>query len=135
MLKLKKVLIVEDSDVQAYMYNIIFAKYAKKVENKEDKVEVLFAPNGKEAMQIITKNADLDLVITDINMPEMDGLQFLTILRQSRLVNCPIIIISTSDNMAKLKSAKEQKLATEFVVKPWNMKELQVLIESLTKIR
>lgn len=127
---LKKVLIVEDSEVQAGMYNIIFARYQHRFNTI-----LLFAQNGNEAMQLITQNADFDLVITDINMPEMDGLQFLTILKQARLIDCPIIIISTADNLEKLKSAKSQRLASEFVVKPWNMTELQLLIETLTKIR
>jgi sigma-B regulation protein RsbU (phosphoserine phosphatase) len=123
-------LIVEDSDVQAQMYNIIFARYTHKFGTN-----LIFAANGREAIQAIAQNADLDLIISDINMPEMDGMQFLTILKNSKLVSCPIIIISTADNLDKLKSAKLSGLAQEFVVKPWNMKDLQLLIERLTEIR
>lgn len=120
-MKPKKALIVEDSKLQAGMYKIIFAKY---------KTELIFAENGKVALEILTNMVDTDLIVTDIEMPEMDGLKFLDIIRKSGLVKCPVIVISTKDNLDKLKKSIEIG-ATAYVVKPWNMGEFQGMIENI----
>lgn len=121
---LKKVLIVEDSEMQAQMYKIIFAKY---------KSEIIFAENGTQALELLKQHPDVQLVISDIEMPKMDGLAFLKLFKTHQLVDCPIILISTKDNMAKIEIAKKLG-ADATVIKPWNMAKLQELIQSLVPV-
>lgn len=120
-----KVLIVEDSAVQAGMYSIIFAKFRS---------QLFLAENGHKALQILTAEPNIDLVITDINMPEMNGVEFLQIAQKSKLIKCPTIIISTQDNEKLLRGAVSRGIASAFVIKPWNMAKLQELIANLAKI-
>ena len=68
----QKILVVDDEpDLQMLMLQ----KFRSKVRNKE--YEFLFAEDGVEALEIIRSNNDLYLVMSDINMPKMDGLTML----------------------------------------------------------
>ncbi len=119
--KIKKVLIVEDSPIQAKMYRLLF--------NKND-CELFFAENGNEALQTLTRELNVDLIITDINMPEMDGIEFIGMVKRTGLATCPIIVASTKDNLDLLNKAVE-KGASTFVVKPWDLATMRELIKKL----
>ena len=119
--KLKKVLIVEDSPIQAKMYRLLF--------NKND-CELFFAENGNEALQTLTRELNINLIITDINMPEMDGIEFIGVVKRTGLATCPIIVASTKDNQKLLEQAVENG-ASAFVVKPWDLGTMRKLIEKL----
>lgn len=121
---LKKVLIVEDSELQATMYNIIFAKYQS---------QLILVADGAQALQMLTAHTDIGMIITDVDMPNMTGPQFLQTARNANLISCPVIIISTVDNKHELSKAVENGLATVSVIKPWNMKEMWGLIDELVK--
>ncbi len=119
--KLKKVLIVEDSQIQAEMYRLVFAT---------DKCKIIFAENGKEALEVLTRELNVDLIITDINMPEMNGIDFLTMVRRTGLAKCPIIVTSTPENKDLLEKAVESG-ASSYMVKPWDLRELRALVKRL----
>ncbi len=116
-----KVLIVEDSLIQAQMFKLVFVK---------DDCNIIFAENGDQALQVLTREVDVDLIITDINMPEMNGIEFIDMVKRTSLAKCPIIVISTSDNLEMLEQAVESGAAA-YVVKPWNLSEIQELIHNL----
>ena len=71
-----KVLVVEDSNVLQMYYRQIFAKLAG--------YQVTFTKNGRQALDHIEKNGMPDVVVLDINMPVMDGLEFLGHFRGDR---------------------------------------------------
>jgi CheY-like chemotaxis protein len=83
--EMKKVLVVDDDAVVRNFMMRILKPY-------EDELDVITAKNGKEAAEIITKNK-IDLVVTDINMPEMDGFELLAHMTQTR-PNTPVFVMT-----------------------------------------
>ncbi|KAB2833236.1 MAG: response regulator, partial [Caedimonadaceae bacterium] len=101
-------------------------KYRKQV--AEGVFDVLFALNGEEALQVIKENPDLEVVVTDINMPQMDGLVLLDKLKETNPAIKAIVVSAYGDtNMLR---AAMNKGAYDFVTKPINFTELGILIET-----
>ena len=85
-----KILVVEDSELLQKGYNLLFHRY------RTSGGEVIRALNGKEALEQLCRHPDVDLIILDINMPIMSGLEFLYhCKRQPSLSHIPVIVSST----------------------------------------
>ena len=84
-----KVLVVEDSNVLQMYYRQIFAKLAG--------YQVTFTKNGRQALDHIENNGMPDVVVLDINMPVMDGLEFLGHFRGDRKTPPARVIIVTTE--------------------------------------
>ncbi|MCE2456705.1 MAG: SpoIIE family protein phosphatase [Dehalococcoidia bacterium] len=89
--------------------------------------EFVFAGNGLEALQRLDQDEEIDMVLSDINMPQMDGL---TLLEQIPDVNPNIrsVIISAYGDMKNIRTAMNRG-AFDFVTKPIDFKDLQVTID------
>ena len=68
-----KILVVDD---EADLELLIKQKFRRKI--RESTYEFIFASNGQEALERISENPDTDIILSDINMPVMDGLTLLT---------------------------------------------------------
>ena len=89
--------------------------------------DVSSSDNGKEALTII-KNKIPDLIITDLDMPVINGVQFLKNLRSSLLLReVPIIVVSGHDNTEMKRICDEYKVVSYFV-KPFNPVDLVLKI-------
>src|SRR5512140_530931 len=85
---LKKILIVDDSSLLHQMYKLVFMRYKG--------CKVVSAMNGLEALDKLSQEDGIELVLLDINMPVMHGLQFLqNIQEDGNYKGLPIIIVST----------------------------------------
>lgn len=106
------VLVVEDEFVNRELLGFIL---------KND-YEVLYAENGKQALEIIKENKKLlSLVLLDLLMPEMNGFELLEILKgDEELAKIPVIVL-TSEESAEVKSL--QMGAVDFIKKPYSMPE------------
>lgn len=81
------------------------------------------AGNGREALDIIAKNR-VDLVLSDINMPRMDGLQMLLTLRRMKdKESLPVIVVSTEGSEDTMREAMKLG-ATGYVLKPFTAEAL-----------
>ena len=87
----------------------------------------LFAKNGVQALEVLKEHQDVDIVISDINMPEMDGL---TLLDQIRKVdpNIRAIIVSAYGDMKNIRTAMRRG-AVDFITKPINFEDFEETIE------
>jgi DNA-binding response OmpR family regulator len=94
----------------------------------DDVGEVVTVQSVKEALKILDKKS-FHLVISDILMPDMDGIELLKLLRQRRY-KYPIIFISASDSDVLLAKALEYGVM-DFVSKPFDSKELAALVKRL----
>jgi len=93
--------------------------------------EFLEAENGFEALKVVKSNA-VDLIITDINMPVMDGRQFLARVKSSpRLTNLPVLVITSTSNPTA-ESELLQMGAFAVLNKPVNPQNLAQVLESMT---
>jgi sigma-B regulation protein RsbU (phosphoserine phosphatase) len=124
-----KILIVDDEPDLEYL---IRQKFRKKIRDKE--YELISALNGQEALRLLQNDRSINLILTDINMPQMDGL---TLLKKIRELNNPLlktIIISAYGDMENIRTAMNRG-AFDFITKPINFEDLQVTItKTLTEI-
>ena len=93
--------------------------------------DFIFAHNGKQALEKLEENPDIRLVLSDINMPVMDGL---TLLGQLESFNPEIraVIISAYGDMANIRTAMNRG-AFDFVTKPIDFNDLSITIEKTLK--
>jgi two-component system chemotaxis response regulator CheY len=82
--------------------------------------EIIEASNGKEAWQTIAaRNLKPNLILTDYNMPDMNGMQFLEIVRSNELTKTVPVMFITSESQMDLIMTAVSMGVTEFVVKPF----------------
>jgi len=115
----KLILVCEDTETS----NMYFKAALKKTN-----ASVLWAENGKEAVEICEKNKDIDLVLMDIRMPEMDGVTATRIIKEKRR-NLPIII-QTAYFYQNEKENSYDAGCDEFITKPI---KLSYLLANLDK--
>ena len=87
-----KILVVDD---EADLEVLIKQKFRKKIREKE--YEFFFAINGNYALEQINKHPEIDIVLSDINMPEMDGLTLLTKLNETSPLIKSVIVSAYGD--------------------------------------
>jgi len=116
-----KILVVDDEvDLEV----LIKQKFRRQIRNKD--FEFVFAMNGVEALTELKQHEDIDIVLSDINMPEMDGLTLLSKIPDvSPLVKT--VIISAYGDMENIRSAMN-KGAYDFICKPVNFEDLETTI-------
>jgi len=96
-----------------------------------DEFQVITASNGLEALEIL-KNGELpDSIISDIQMPDMDGKMFLQKLKLSQAFkHIPVMILSSIDNTTeRIKLLRGG--ADEYIVKPFSPEELKVRLAKI----
>lgn len=81
-------------------------------------IKFITATNGKEALDIISKNSDLDIIVTDINMPIMNGLEMIKRLRNDGN-DIPIVIMSAHTEDEYINKAKDLGV-NEYLLKPFD---------------
>lgn len=120
---LNKILVVDDSQLIHSMYRLVLNKYSG--------CRIVDAMNGLEALDVLSRENDFDLILLDINMPVMNGLQFMEKIKKENIHrHIPIIVISTEgkeeDTLRALKFG-----AWGYVVKPFKPQVLYDLIEKV----
>jgi two-component system, chemotaxis family, chemotaxis protein CheY len=115
-----KILIVEDSPT---MRSLIVSAL-----EEGGVYDIYESPNGFEALKMLP-HTRFDLILTDINMPDINGLELVSFVRsQERYREIPLIIISTEGSTRD--RDKGMKLgANEYLVKPFNPEHLQELVK------
>src|SRR5262249_28065061 len=93
---------------------------------RADEFAFRFAHHGEEALAVLAVEPDIELMLLDINMPVMDGLTLLTMLRE-RQSAVRAIIVSAYGDMANLRTAMNRG-AFDFVTKPVDLNDLEITI-------
>ncbi|MEO7802497.1 MAG: response regulator, partial [Ginsengibacter sp.] len=117
-----KILVVDDeTDLEV----LIKQKFRQKI--REHKYDFVFAINGKDALEKLQQNPDIEVMLSDINMPEMDGLTLLSKLKDlNPLVKS--VIVSAYGDMDNIRTAMNRG-AFDFVTKPVNFADLELTVE------
>jgi len=117
-----KILVVDDeSDLEI----LIKQKFRKKI--REGEYEFVFAINGIHALEQLQLHTDVDVVLSDINMPEMDGLTLLSRLNEHHTI-LKSVIVSAYGDMDNIRTAMNRG-AFDFVTKPVDFSDLELTIE------
>lgn len=98
---------------------------------KEAGFNVLQAEDGQKALEVLSNN-QADLVITDLNMPNMDGLTLIKSLREKPQYSGTPILMLTTESDAEKKAAGKAAGATGWIVKPFNPDNLINVIKKVT---
>lgn len=117
---MKRILVAEDNKLilETVAYSLIHEGY-----------EIIKALDGKECLRILAET-DVDLLITDLYMPGMNGHQVISVLREQQKKKIPILVLSAA-------GAKENVLkafdlgADDFMLKPFSLIELNIRVEKL----
>lgn len=109
----RKILVIDDSKLIHKMFNVMLRQY-----------NVVHAHDGQEGLQSLSENADVELILLDINMPNMNGLEFLQKIKaDSALASLPVVIISTEGKEEDTQRAMEAGAAA-YIKKPFDHKQL-----------
>lgn len=93
--------------------------------------EVIEARDGHEGLEAIKKTNDLAMVICDVNMPHMDGIEMVTLAKQDgQNAELPIVMLTTEGQPALIRKAKEAG-ASGWIVKPFNPERLVAVVRKL----
>lgn len=116
-----KILVVDDEpDLEV----LIKQRFRKQIRDRQ--YEFVFAVNGSDALEKIKESEDLDIVLSDINMPEMDGLTLLDKMGQLNPI-LKAVIVSAYGDMDNIRIAMNRG-AFDFITKPVNFEDLDLTI-------
>jgi len=116
-------ILVADDEVDLEM--LIKQKFRQKI--REQEYQFIFAINGNDALEKIKQHPDVAIVLSDINMPEMDGLTLLSRLGESSPL-IKAVIVSAYGDMDNIRIAMNRG-AFDFITKPINFEDLSLTME------
>ncbi len=105
---------------------LIRQRFRRKI--RDGAYEFSFAGNGKEALEMVDRGDRIDIILSDINMPVMDGLTFLANLLERDHDRFRTIIVSAYGDMGNIRTAMNRG-AFDFVTKPIDFEDLEITIE------
>lgn len=124
-----KILVVDD---ESSMESLIRQKFRHQI--REKNLDFIFAYNGREALEKLQSKLSVDVVLVDINMPEMDGLTFIERLKDLD-PTMKAIVVSAYDDATNIRAAMNRG-AFDFLTKPIDFKDLEITInKSLNCVR
>ena len=115
-----KILIVDDSSTMRESLDLVLSSAG---------YEVDAAINGVEGLKFYTEKKDYMLVITDVNMPEMNGLDLLSNIRKLSK-DIPVVVLTTETEKEKIDLAKSLK-ANAWIIKPFKPNDLLSVVSKL----
>ncbi|MDI7258749.1 MAG: response regulator [Thermodesulfobacteriota bacterium] len=118
---LKKVLIVDDEETLTW-------SMSKSLSKDKDKYEVIIANNGKEALNLL-KKSDVDLVISDIRMPDINGLDLL--VRIKKEYPQTKVIIMTAYGSSDVQKEANRRGSLYYIEKPFEINDIRKIIIDL----
>ena len=120
---LTNILVVDD---EPDLEQLILQKFRRKI--NDGVYEFHFARDGAAALNILMENNSINLVLTDINMPVMDGLTLLSKINELNIKLLKSIIVSAYGDMENIRTAMNRG-AYDFITKPIDLKDLEITIE------
>lgn len=121
---MKKLLIVDDSATMRKIIQRVLRQADLKVET------VIEAANGVEGLQQLEANPDIEMILSDVNMPEMNGIDFVKALRSNHTKEAlPVVMVTTEGGEGMLKDALASG-ANGYVTKPFTPDSIHKALES-----
>ena len=119
---MKKILVVDDSS----MIRHVVSKSSKNMG-----YEVIEASNGEEGLEQLSKNEDVALILSDINMPVMNGMEMISQIKENEKLKFIPIVMLTTETKDELKQQGRDLGVKAWMVKPFNEK---TFIKAITKL-
>lgn len=116
----RKVLVVDDSKLIHKMFEVMLKKYP-----------LVHALDGHEALRLLGEHSDIELILLDINMPAMNGLELLRQVKRNRaFAQVPVVIVSTEGKEEDTVRGLEEGAAA-YIKKPFRMDQILDVIARL----
>jgi len=117
-----KIMVVDD---EVDLEPLIRQKFRRQIRNEE--YEFVFAHNGLEALAKLIEFPEIGVILSDINMPEMDGLTLLLKLKELKNPSLKTVVVSAYGDMDNIRTAMNRG-AFDFLTKPINFEDLEITI-------
>ncbi len=118
-----KILVVDDEPTLPLLIRKAFRKRIQRGE-----LSFTFATNGVEALEQVNNDPDIDVIVSDIKMPQMDGLTLLSHLEELKHPTLKSIIVSAYDDFRNIRTAMNRG-AFDFLIKPIDLDDLTITID------
>ena len=119
---MKKILIVDDAEVQRFQLSATLEAAG---------YHILTATNGEEGLIRLRENPDVDLIISDLYMPGMDGLTMCAEIRNSEDLCRPPVFMITTEASSELKQQAKQVGIIAWIIKPFDSQKLLSAVSRL----
>lgn len=116
----RKVLVVDDSKLMHKMYEVMLRQYP-----------LVYASDGRQALDRLGEHQDIDLVLLDVNMPNMNGLEFLAQLKASGGRDGMSVVIISTEGRDEDTARGIEAGASAYIKKPFHSEEILAVISSL----
>ena len=116
-MKKEKILYVDDEIINLQLFEINFS----------DKYEVLTVDRGMKGLDILDNNPEIMIIISDMKMPNMNGLEFIKEAKRKH-PNKKYFLLTGFEITAEIRTALESKLILKYFSKPFNIDEIQKTI-------
>lgn len=121
-----KILLIEDSHVD-------FVLTSHKLNNYLEFPDIKWAIDGREAIEHLNKDGRFDFILLDLNMPVMDGHEFLRLYNKLFVTHCPVYILSSSDKVKDIQACRNYRFVKKFISKPITEKAVDILLGDLKR--
>ncbi len=119
--RVKKILYVDDASSMRKLVNLVLGK----------EFDMTMASDGQEGYDLAEK-AEYDVIISDVNMPVMNGLEFLEKVRANETNKFTPVLMMTTEASAEMKAEGKRLGATGWIVKPFDPEKLPSIIHRVT---
>jgi two-component system, chemotaxis family, chemotaxis protein CheY len=119
----KTILVVDDSQSLRNLVKLIL---------ENEGFRILLAENGKEALEKMTSN-EIQLLVTDLHMPVMDGMELVRNVRKSEAYRYIPILILTTETNSQIKIKAKELGATGWITKPFDNEKLIKVIKRVLR--
>lgn len=120
----KKILVIDDSAAIRQSISFIL---------QQEGYETVEAQDGQEGLNVLASAGAFDLIITDVNMPNLDGIGFIRKARELPAFKfTPILVLTTESQGTKMNEGKEAG-ATGWIVKPFNAEKLLSIVKKVAE--
>jgi CheY-like chemotaxis protein len=118
----RKILVADDSKLMHKMYEVMLRQYP-----------LVYAADGRQALDRLREHPDIDLVLLDINMPTMNGLEFLAELRADPSRDDLAVVIISTEGREEDTARGMEAGANAYIKKPFRNEEILDVISRLEK--
>ena len=118
-----KIMVVDD---EVDLEPLVRQKFRKQM--RDGKYDFVFAYNGLEALSKLIEFPEIGIILSDINMPEMDGLTLLLKLKELKNPSLKTVVVSAYGDMDNIRTAMNRG-AFDFLTKPINFEDLEITID------
>ena len=113
-----RIMVVDDSETERFIFSLVLKKINADLEHIE-------AANGQEALELLkTSDTHPDFIFLDLNMPIMDGFEFLEEITTKHHINSKVVVVSSSYREDDIKRSTSYPIVCDYIAKPINISAL-----------